>query len=88
MDFRKIIKYQIPWKLVQWERSCSMRKDRRTDMSKLIAEFRNFAEAHNNEISLWGIFVFDIVLAIQSEKLYKKAKEDTGIWNRSIRKRS
>jgi hypothetical protein len=48
-------------------------------MSKLTVEIRNFAKAHNNEISLLGIFVFDIVLAIQSEKLYKKAKEDTGI---------
>jgi len=65
-----------------------MRKDRRTDMSKLTAEFRNFAKAHNNEIPLRGIFVFDIVLAIQSEKLYKKAKKDCDICNRSISKRS
>jgi hypothetical protein len=65
-----------------------MRKDRRTDMSKLPVEFRNFVKAHINEISLRGIFVFDIVLPIQTEELYKKAKEDTGIWNRSFRKRS
>ena len=30
-DFRKILKYQISWKSVQWEPSCSMRKGRRTD---------------------------------------------------------
>jgi hypothetical protein len=30
-DFRKTLKYQISWKSVQWERSCSMRTDRRTD---------------------------------------------------------
>jgi len=65
-----------------------MRKDRRTDMSKLTVEFRNLAKAHDNEISLQGKFVFDIVLPVQSEKPYKKAKKDTGIWNRSIRKRS
>jgi hypothetical protein len=47
----------------------------------------NFAKAHNNEISLWVIYVFHIVFSIQSEKLYKKAKEDARIWNRSIRKR-
>ena len=30
-EFRKIIKYQILWKSVQWEPSCSMRTDGHTD---------------------------------------------------------
>jgi len=47
-DFRKIHKYQISSKSVQWELSCSMRTDRRTDMTKLIAAFRNFANAPKN----------------------------------------
>jgi hypothetical protein len=63
-------------------------EDRRTDMSKLTVEIRSFAKVRNNEISLRGIFVFHTVLPIQSEKLCEKVKEDTRIWNRSIRKRS
>jgi hypothetical protein len=46
-DLRKIRKYQIVRKSVQGESSCSMLTDRRTveqtDMMKLIAAFRNFA---------------------------------------------
>ena len=40
-DFRKKFKYQISWKSVHWEPSCSMRTDRQTYITKLIAAFLN-----------------------------------------------
>jgi hypothetical protein len=39
-QFRNILKYEILLKSVQWETSCFMRMDRRTDMTNL----RNFAK--------------------------------------------
>jgi len=33
---------------VQWEQSCSMRTDGRTDLAKLIVALRNFANAPQN----------------------------------------
>jgi hypothetical protein len=47
-NFSKNLKYQISWKSVKWEPSCFMRTDRRTDMTKLIVAFRNFANAPKN----------------------------------------
>ena len=44
-DFLKVLKYQIPWKSVQWEPIFSMWTDGRTDMTKLIVAFRNLANA-------------------------------------------
>jgi hypothetical protein len=47
-EFRKILKCQISWKSVQWEPSCSMRKDGRADRRtymKLIVTFRSFGNA-------------------------------------------
>ena len=41
-DFRKILKYQISWKSVQWETSCSVRMEGRTaETTKLVVAFRN-----------------------------------------------
>jgi len=51
INFWKITKHQISWKIFQWEPSCSMRTDermdRQTDMMKLIVAFRNVAKAPN-----------------------------------------
>jgi hypothetical protein len=49
-DFRKILQYQIPWKSVQWEPSCSKQTDGRTDMMKLRVAFHNFTNAPNNAL--------------------------------------
>ena len=43
--FRKILKYQISLKSVNWKQSCFMRINGRTDMTKLIVAFRNFAKS-------------------------------------------
>jgi len=43
-NFCKASKYQISWKSVQWEPSCSLRTEGQTDMMKLIVAFRNFAK--------------------------------------------
>jgi len=54
--FRKIFKYQISWKSVQWEPSFPIRTDWRTDMTKVIVAFRNFANATKmgeNEEAKW-----------------------------------
>jgi hypothetical protein len=45
---RIFAKYHVSWKSVQWEQSCSMWTDERTDVTKLIVAFQNFANAHKN----------------------------------------
>jgi len=46
--FSKNVQIANSMKIVQWERSCSMRTDRHTDMTKLILAFRNFSTATKN----------------------------------------
>jgi hypothetical protein len=45
--FRKIPKYWISRKSIQWERS-SMRTDGQTEMTKVVVVLRNFLNAHQN----------------------------------------
>ena len=46
--FRKIFTYQISWKFVWWDQSCSKRTDGQTHVTKLMDAFRNFANVHKN----------------------------------------
>ena len=59
-DFRKTLKYQISWKSVQWEPSCSMWTDGRTNMTKLTLAFRTFAKSAKNAVKSrfkWSFFL-------------------------------
>ena len=49
IDPRKILKYRISSKFVQWEPSCFMRTGGQTDVTKLIVTFRSFANAPKND---------------------------------------
>jgi hypothetical protein len=48
MDFRKRVKYKISCEFVQWEPSCYIQTDGRTDIMMLIVAFRNFAKVPKN----------------------------------------
>ena len=45
-DFRKILKYQISWKSVQWELSCSLQTDGQTRRANSC--FSQYANAPKN----------------------------------------
>ena len=44
-DFRKMLKFKLSWKSVEWEPSCFMQTYRRTDMTKQIVAFCNYSKA-------------------------------------------
>jgi len=56
IDFRKIFNFQILWKSVQWEPSCSMWTDRQADMAKVTVTFWNFRKELKNILSLYEKF--------------------------------
>ena len=81
-DFRKIRKYQISWKSVYWESSCSVGAvGWKTDMAKLIVAFGNFANAPNRlfllieeHCSLWDsnwIFLCNVDYSSSSKGNFK-----------------
>jgi len=47
-DFQKIFKYQISWKSIQWELSCSMWANRQADMTELTVCFYKFVNMPQN----------------------------------------
>ena len=62
---RKILKYQIPWKSVQWEPSCSMRTDRQTDRhDEANSRFSQFCERAWKLYNLYPVFMHIIVVWI------------------------
>ena len=50
--FEKYSDIKFSWKSVQWEPSCSMRTDGRTNMTKLTVAFRNIANPPTHNIPL------------------------------------
>jgi hypothetical protein len=59
--FRKILKYKISWKSVQLEPSCSMRTDRRTNVTNVTVAFRNIANAPNTRTLNTRLFSYSQV---------------------------
>jgi len=63
-DFRKILKYKISRKSVQWTVGRTKRRnaDNRTDMTKPLVVFRNFGKAPNNCYSILVLVVITYIL--------------------------
>ena len=73
IHFRKILIYQISWKSVQWERSCCVRKDGRTDRQT------DMTKPANLRTCLKGVFALSSNLrkVRTNQVLYSKMKGKT-----------
>jgi hypothetical protein len=78
-DFRKILKYQISWKSVQKEPSCSMRKEGRTDgqterrkdgHDEANSRLSQFCEGAYNTVSCLHNILMCCVLCYYKERLF------------------
>jgi hypothetical protein len=65
-DFRKIHKYKLSRKSIQWHPSCFMRTDRQTDITGLILSFRKFANAPQicqiHDVATWEMLLINLFL--------------------------
>ena len=74
-DFRKILKYQISWKFVQWELSCYVRKDGQTDSHDgANNHFSQFSESLEKLIKM-KILWFSLL------NVYSSDSACTAVWN-------
>ena len=73
--FVKTLKYQISWKTVQRESSCSMRTNRPVDISKLIVAFRNFANALGTIIGQGRNLIARVVAYLNTNKYLLNAAQ-------------
>jgi len=69
--FEKYTKYQISYKSVHWDSSCSMRTGGQSDM-KLIVVFRNFANILKN---FSEILLLSALLQNKGARFCKRLKE-------------
>ena len=79
-DFQEILKYQISWKSVQWEPSCSTR----TDMTKLTVDFRNFVQAPK-KIQSPNVLLIDINEAHDDKGHSTLHPADRSSWIQTVR---
>jgi hypothetical protein len=78
--FSKITQIPISWKSFQWDPSCSIRTDVRTDTMKLIVAFRNFENAGKMDLnsSGWVLTIINlkygksifVILAMQGKNIF------------------
>jgi hypothetical protein len=85
---------QISWKSVQWQPSCSMRADGRTDMTNLTVAFRNFLLTllkisvdffYSKLHSKFGLCNAEVMCSLQGDRIFWYYWHD--FWLRSVMSR-